>query len=131
MYRDGDDAEVRHYLMVGCKQKAIETAEEAEKFRFQIGWCQKAGIGFCLERVVEFPVTEKGLLPVGLSLNAAHFTAGQFVDVQAISKDKGFQGVVKRWGFKGQSASHGTSLAHRSPGSIGQRKVNFHMSNLD
>jgi large subunit ribosomal protein L3 len=44
------------------------------------------------------------------------------VDVQARSKAKGFQGVMKRWGFKGQPKTHGTSLSHRSPGSIGMRK---------
>lgn len=56
-------------------------------------------------------------------MNATHFVPGQFIDIQSRSRDKGFQGVMKRWGFKGQSATHGTSRAHRSPGSIGQRKV--------
>ena len=42
-----------------------------------------------------------------------------FVDVTGVSKGKGFAGVIKRWGFHGLSASHGTSKAHRSPGSIG------------
>ena len=44
---------------------------------------------------------------------------GQFVDVCGMSIGKGFQGVMKRWGFGGQPASHGASKSHRSTGSIG------------
>ncbi|KAJ1342780.1 hypothetical protein BSLG_002684 [Batrachochytrium salamandrivorans] len=51
--------------------------------------------------------------------SAAHFVPGQFVDVQAKTLGKGFQGVMKRWGFGGLPASHGTSISHRSLGSIG------------
>ena len=67
----------------------------------------------------EFPVTEDALLPVGTTITAAHFSPGQFVDVQSTTRGKGFQGVVRRWGFKGQSASHGTTKAERKPGSMG------------
>ena len=42
----------------------------------------------------------------------------QYVDVQAVTRGKGFAGVMKRWGFGGQPASHGASLSHRSPGSM-------------
>jgi len=48
------------------------------------------------------------------------FTEGQYVDVRGISKGKGFAGCVKRHGFKMQDATHGNSLSHRAPGSIGQ-----------
>ena len=48
------------------------------------------------------------------------FEAGQKVDVCGMSKGKGFQGAVKRWNFRTQDASHGNSLSHRAPGSIGQ-----------
>lgn len=48
------------------------------------------------------------------------FEAGQKVDVTATSKGKGFAGVVKRWNFRTQDATHGNSLSHRAPGSIGQ-----------
>jgi large subunit ribosomal protein L3 len=71
-------------------------------------------------KVAEFMVkSEEGLLPVGTELKADHFTPGQFVDLKGVSKGKGFAGVIKRYGMKGQSASHGTSLAHRSGGSYG------------
>jgi large subunit ribosomal protein L3 len=48
------------------------------------------------------------------------FTEGQLVDVSGISKGKGFAGVIKRHNFKMQDATHGNSLSHRAPGSIGQ-----------
>ena len=51
------------------------------------------------------------------------FSVGQIVDVSAVSKGKGFQGTIKRWNFKMGDASHGNSLAHRAPGSIGQRQT--------
>jgi ribosomal protein L3 len=53
-------------------------------------------------------------------LGPNHFNIGQFVDVTSTSKGKGYQGVMKRWNFSGQKASHGNSKAHRLPGSIGQ-----------
>lgn len=48
------------------------------------------------------------------------FEAGQKVDVTGTSKGKGFSGAVKRWNFRTQDATHGNSLSHRAPGSIGQ-----------
>jgi len=56
----------------------------------------------------------------GNELKVNNFKAGQFVDVTSTSKGKGFAGVMKRWNFGGQRASHGNSLSHRAPGSIGQ-----------
>lgn len=50
------------------------------------------------------------------------FTVGQFVDVAATSKGKGFAGTVKRHNFRTQDASHGNSRSHRVPGSIGQNQ---------
>ena len=57
---------------------------------------------------------------VGSELTVAAFEAGQKVDITGRSKGKGFQGVVKRWNFRTQDATHGNSLSHRAPGSIGQ-----------
>ena len=59
-------------------------------------------------------------LKAGDSLNATIFEAGQKIDVTGQSKGKGFQGGVKRWNFHMQDATHGNSLSHRAPGSIGQ-----------
>jgi large subunit ribosomal protein L3 len=57
---------------------------------------------------------------VGAELTVARFEQGQKVDVAGQSKGKGFQGAVKRWNFRTQDATHGNSLSHRAPGSIGQ-----------
>ena len=51
------------------------------------------------------------------------FTVGQAVDVAGVTKGKGFQGTIKRWNFKMGDATHGNSLSHRAPGSIGQRQT--------
>ena len=57
---------------------------------------------------------------VGAELTVARFEQGQKVDVAGQSKGKGFQGAVKRWNFRTQDATHGNSLSHRAPGSLGQ-----------
>jgi large subunit ribosomal protein L3 len=57
---------------------------------------------------------------VGAELTVERFEVGQMVDVSGKSKGKGFQGGVKRWNFAMQDATHGNSLSHRAPGSIGQ-----------
>ncbi|KAK7324578.1 hypothetical protein VNO77_28252 [Canavalia gladiata] len=102
-------------LQIGCGQKKDKhlTKPEVGHFRAQ---------GVPLKRKLrEFPVTEDALLPLGTSLNVRHFVPGQYVDVTGITKGKGFQGGMKRHGFKGMPASHGASLSHRSIGSTGQR----------
>ena len=59
-------------------------------------------------------------LEVGSDLFLEQFEEGQSVDVSGTSKGKGFQGTVKRWNFQMQDATHGNSISHRAPGSIGQ-----------
>ena len=56
----------------------------------------------------------------GAELSVEQFEVGQRVDVTGTSKGKGFAGGVKRHNFRTQDATHGNSLAHRAPGSIGQ-----------
>lgn len=111
-----------HQLSIGSGRIAIETEQQREHFQDHIRLCQSSGVGHVCEHLASFTVSENGMLPVGTPINAAHFLPGQLIDTKSTSKDKGFQGVMKRWHFGGQSASHGTSLAHRSGGSIGQRK---------
>ena len=57
---------------------------------------------------------------VGSELTVERFEQGQKVDVAGRSKGKGFQGAIQRWNFRTQDATHGNSLSHRAPGSIGQ-----------
>ena len=69
----------------------------------------------------EFRLEQSDEAPeVGSELTVERFQVGQIVDVAGKSKGKGFQGGVKRWNFKMQDATHGNSLSHRAPGSIGQ-----------
>jgi len=70
--------------------------------------------------LVEFRADEASEFNVGDELTVERFEAGQIVDVTGTSKGKGFQGGVKRWNFSTQDATHGNSLSHRAPGSIGQ-----------
>jgi large subunit ribosomal protein L3 len=56
----------------------------------------------------------------GKELGVSLFEDGQSIDVTGRSKGKGFSGTVKRWNFSTQDKTHGNSLAHRAPGSIGQ-----------
>lgn len=66
---------------------------------------------------------EVGELQAGSEVTLEVFEAGQSVDVTGTSKGKGFAGTVKRWNFRTQDATHGNSLAHRAPGSIGQNQT--------
>lgn len=67
----------------------------------------------------EFALSEASDLELGSELSVTMFEEGQAIDVTGISKGKGFAGVVKRYGFHGGDATHGNSLSHRAPGSIG------------
>jgi len=74
----------------------------------------------------EFRVDAKdiGGYAVGGELKAEEvFKVGQKIDVAGVTKGKGFQGTIKRWNFTMGDATHGNSLSHRAPGSIGQRQT--------
>ncbi|MRI32977.1 50S ribosomal protein L3 [Endozoicomonas sp. OPT23] len=68
----------------------------------------------------EFRVDDSASYELGQLIGVDLFEQGQSVDVTGQSKGKGFQGGVKRWNFSMQDATHGNSLSHRAPGSIGQ-----------
>ena len=75
------------------------------------------------KKVAEFRVdSEEGLLPVGATISAEHFVAGQHVDITGHTQGKGFAGAMKRWGFGGMRATHGVSVSHRAHGSTGNRQ---------
>ena len=73
----------------------------------------------------EFRVADDriGDFTVGGEIKADIFEVGQKVDVQGVTKGKGFQGTIKRHNFTMGDATHGNSLSHRAPGSIGQRQT--------
>ena len=69
--------------------------------------------------LMRFIISPDAVLQPGTPLTAAHFKPGEFLDIRGKTVDRGFQGVMKRWGFKGMPASHGVTKTHRRPGSIG------------
>ena len=71
---------------------------------------------------------ELGELKVGAKLGVEQlFKVGQLVDVRGVTIGKGFAGVIKRYHFGGQNASHGNSISHRVPGSTGQNQSPGHV----
>jgi large subunit ribosomal protein L3 len=82
-----------------------------------------------------------GDFAVGAELTVGQFEPGQRVDVQGVSKGKGYAGTIKRWNFRSQDATHGNSISHRVPGSIGQnqtpgrvfkgKKMSGHLGNVN
>lgn len=105
----------------------------------QIGLFKKAQVeaGRLLK---EFRVEDSAVYSVGQEISVSDvFADVKKVDVTGTSKGKGFAGTVKRWNFRTQDATHGNSLSHRVPGSIGQnqtpgrvfkgKKMSGHMGN--
>jgi len=76
------------------------------------------------EKLFEFrvPVSEINNFTVGQEFSASLFEAGQKVDVMGVTRGRGFAGVIRRHNFSSQRASHGNSLSHNAPGSIGQNQ---------
>ncbi|EFN76611.1 39S ribosomal protein L3, mitochondrial [Harpegnathos saltator] len=66
-----------------------------------------------------FIISPEAALQPGTPLFATHFKPGEVVDIRGKTIDRGFQGVMKRWGFKGMPATHGVTKTHRRPGNIG------------
>ena len=85
----------------------------------EAGHLSKAGVEPA-RHLIEVRVDDIGAFTPGQELRVGDlFEAGGMADVTGVSKGKGFQGVMKRHNFHGQSASHGTHKVHRSPGAIG------------
>ena len=93
------------------------TANKAN--RAQVGHFAKAGVA-PHRHVVELRVDDPDVYELGQEITIADvLEVGQRADATGISKGKGFAGVMKRHGFKGQGASHGVHKVHRAPGAIG------------
>ena len=82
------------------------------------GHFDKAGVT-PRRHLAELRTTDAENYEVGQEITAEVFESGAVVDVTGTSKGKGYAGVMKRHGFKGQGASHGAQAVHRKPGSIG------------
>ena len=96
------------------KEKPLARMVKALAGQYRAVSCA-GGQGMC-----SFQVPESSELKAEDTLTVTHFEQDQMIDVAAISKGKGFQGVIKRHNFTMQPATHGTSLSHRAHGSTGQ-----------
>jgi large subunit ribosomal protein L3 len=103
-------------LQLGAGSRKVKNVSKAERGRFAVARVEPK------RKIVEFRVSDDGLLPVGAEITADHFVVGQFVDVTGTSTGKGYAGGMKRWNFGGLRASHGVSISHRSIGSTGGRQ---------
>ena len=116
--RDAERDGYRAYqVTVGTRRAGRVTRPEAGHFA-KAG--VEAGRGLWEFRLVD---GEGDDLEVGNELRANVFESGQKVDATGVSIGKGFAGVVKRHNFRTQDATHGNSLSHRAPGSIGQNQT--------
>ena len=112
--------QVRTIAVDGYEALQLGFADKSEKhsIKAEEGHFKKAGTDV-KKKVVEFKYFEEKH-NLGDVLNVDLFTEGEFVDVQGVSKGKGFQGVVKRHGFGGVGqATHGQHNRLRAPGSVG------------
>ena len=102
-------------------QVAVGARKASRVSKPMAGHFAKAGVE-AGSTVKEFRLDDyEGEIPeIGGEITVEIFEAGQKVDVQGRSKGKGFAGGVKRHNFRMQDATHGNSLSHRAPGSIGQ-----------
>lgn len=98
-------------------QIGFESLEASRANKPQLGHCTKAGHGV-FRHLKEIKLANAAELNLGDTLTVEQFLPGDYVDVTGTSIGKGFQGVIKRWNFKGGRASHGSRF-HRAPGSIG------------
>ena len=100
-------------VQLGFGAQKDKRANKAEK-----GHAAKAGVEAAPRLVREFPLSGDAEYEIGQAITVEVFEAGDTVRVTGTSKGRGFQGVVKRWGFAGRPASHGHPKS-RIPGSIG------------
>lgn len=99
-------------IQIGYREAKEKGLNKPEKGHFE-----KVKVGF-LKYLREFRVENADEYQLGQEIRVDVFKVGDYVDVKGTSKGKGFAGPVKRWGFKGGPASHG-SCQHRRVGSIG------------
>ncbi|MBL7142148.1 MAG: 50S ribosomal protein L3 [Candidatus Pacebacteria bacterium] len=107
-----------------CYITQIKTNEKDRYWAVQVGFVKKkkpkkTEKGKEFRYLKEFKIDEKSEMKQGDEINVSVFEEGDKVKVSSTSKGKGFQGGVKRWGFSGRPATHGTKHEQRSLGSTG------------
>ena len=102
----------------GYEAVQIGAYEKKKESKALIGHFEKAKQK-PLRVLLESKVADSKEYSVGQEFDAEYFSKGDFIDVIGVSKGKGYQGVMKKFGFKGMPKTHGCSRSHRLPGSIG------------
>ena len=100
-------------------QLGFEDMKESRASKPLLGHFKKAGLK-PMKILEEIKVDDINRFKECDEIKVNVFSSSKYVDIQGVTKGKGFTGVMKRWGFKGMSASHGTHKKHRHPGAIGQ-----------
>ena len=100
-------------VQVGFGERKLKRSSRAE-----LGHAARAGLDSAPRLIREFRPREGDAYEPGQELTVAIFETGQKVRVTGVTKGRGFQGVVKRYGFAGRPASHGHPMS-RNPGSMG------------
>ncbi len=106
-------------------QVGFESVAAANVNKPYLGHCTKSGHGV-FRHLREFKNDQADAMNVGDEITVDQFSADDLIDVTGTSIGKGFQGVIKRWNFKGGRASHGSRF-HRAPGSIGASATPSHV----
>ncbi len=106
-------------------QVGFESVAAANVNKPYLGHCTKSGHGV-FRHLREFKNDQVESMNVGDEITASEFAVDDVIDVTGTSIGKGFQGVIKRWNFKGGRASHGSRF-HRAPGSIGASATPSHV----
>lgn len=106
-------------------QVGFESVAAANVNKPYLGHCTKSGHGV-FRHLREFKNDQVESLNVGDEITVSEFSVDDVIDVTGTSIGKGFQGVIKRWNFKGGRASHGSRF-HRAPGSIGASATPSHV----
>ncbi|KAL1490467.1 hypothetical protein ABEB36_013155 [Hypothenemus hampei] len=108
----------RVYNKKGCLLLGAEIGDPSTFTKEYCGLFQDSGV-LPTKFLARFFVSNDAALPLGTNITAKHFQVGNYVDVRGKTTDRGFQGVMKRHGFKGMPASHGVTKTHRRGGNIG------------
>jgi len=107
--RDGYEA-----VQIGFVEKAVSKKRLTKQLQGHFKKCDITP----LKVLREFPYTDGENIKEGDKISVSIFEGSEMVNITGVSKGKGFAGVIKRWGFSGGRATHG-SMFHRAPGSIG------------
>lgn len=114
---DDNDGYRSIQVTMGSRRASLLNKPETGHF---VGAGVEAGEGLWELRL---PAGEASSYATGSVLTVEMFAAGEKVDVTGTSKGKGYAGVIKRYNFRMQDATHGNSVSHRAPGSIGQNQT--------